>query len=43
MYYKDEMQAKNDDLADKIESLKGELCSLSVAGSALVSDGARAI
>ena len=34
------MQAKNDDLADQIESLKGELCSLSVAGSALVSDGA---
>ena len=40
MYYEDEMQAKNDDLADQIESLKGELCSLSVAGSALVSDGA---
>lgn len=40
MYYEDEMQPKNDDLADQIESLKGELCSLSVAGLALVSDGA---
>ena len=40
VYYEDEIQAKNDDLADQIESLKGELCSLSVAGSALVSDGA---
>lgn len=39
MYYEDEMQAKNEDLADQIESLKGELCSLSVAGSAVVSDG----
>ena len=39
VYYEDEMQAKNEDLADQIESLKGELCSLSVAGSAVVSDG----
>ena len=39
VYCEDEMQAKNDDLADQIESLKGELCSFSVAGSAVVSEG----
>ena len=38
VYYEDEMQAKNDDLTDLIKSLKSEMNSFSVAGSA-VSDG----
>jgi len=39
VYYEDEMQAKNDDLTDLIKSLKSEMKSFSVAGSAVVSDG----
>jgi len=39
VYYEDEMQAKNDDLTDLIKSLKSEMNSFSVAGSAVVSDG----
>jgi len=39
VYYEDEMQAKNDDLTDLVKSLKSEIKSFSVAGSAVVSDG----
>lgn len=38
MYYEDEMQEKIDDLIELIKSLKSEMNSLSVAGSAVASD-----
>ena len=41
VHYEDEMHAKNDNLTDLIESLRSEMKSLPVAGSAVVSDGGK--
>ena len=42
-YYEDEMQAENDKLTDFIKSLKSEMNSCSVVGSAVVSEGGDAM